>query len=137
MVSRGLLGVFMRYLETILVCLLIGACAPRATVVSPSSFGHGLSLTSATAQAGQIDPMLSWIGGLSTIAGIVALVLTRGSMGLRAVVIGIGLVLLNQAIARYGDWLFLPTIIATGAISVVYAFITIRRMLRHRKENGS
>jgi len=83
------------------------------------------------------DPMLSWLGGLSTLAGIVALVLTRGSMGLRAVIIGIGIVLLNQAIARYGDWLFVPTLAATGAISVSYAVITIRRMVRHRRENGT
>tara|TARA_R110002110_G_scaffold71771_6_gene191504 strand:- start:411 stop:710 length:300 start_codon:yes stop_codon:yes gene_type:complete len=96
----------------------------------------GLNTSAEVAQAAQVDLMLSWIGGLSTVAGIVALVLTRGSMGLRAVVIGIGLVLLNQAIARYGDFLFLPTIIATGAISVAYAYFTIRRMMRHRKENG-
>lgn len=86
-------------------------------------------------QAANLDPMLSWIGGLSILAGIAALVLTRGSMGLRAVVIGFSAVLLNQAIARYGDWLFVPTLAATGAVSVSYAVVTIRRMMRHRKEN--
>ena len=122
----------MKYLGTIFVCLLIGACVSTPTV-STTSFGNGL--TSATAQAAHMDPMLSWIGGLSTVAGILALVLTRGSMGVRAIIIGIGLVLLNQAIARYGDWLFLPTLISTGAISVTYGYITIRRMMRHRQEN--
>ena len=106
-----------------------------ASKVVPPSFTQGMSLSAPTADAVHFDPMLSWLGGLSTLAGIVALVLTRGSMGVRAVVIGIGIVLLNQAIARYGDWLFVPTLAATGAISVSYAVITIRRMVRHRKEN--
>ena len=105
--------------------------------VSPSSFTQGMGLSPPADTGMHFDPMLSWLGGLSTLAGIVALVLTRGSMGLRAVVIGIGIVLLNQAIARYGDWLFVPTLAATGAISVSYAVITIRRMVRHRKENGT
>ena len=128
--SEGL----MKYYVMGLACLAIGACVSKPSI-SASSFGNGLSLTSATAQAGQMDPMLSWIGGLSTVAGILALVLTRGSVGTRAIVIGIGLVLLNQAIARYGDWLFLPTLIATGAVSVTYGYITIRRMMRLRQEN--
>jgi hypothetical protein len=124
-----------RYLLTgSMLCL--GACV-STSAVRPSSFMGGLNTSADVAQAAQVDLMLSWIGGLSTVAGIVALVLTRGSMGLRAVVIGIGLVLLNQAIARYGDFLFLPTITATGAVSVAYAYITIRRLLRHRKENGT
>tara|TARA_Y100001938_G_scaffold148703_1_gene233227 strand:+ start:933 stop:1286 length:354 start_codon:yes stop_codon:yes gene_type:complete len=97
-------------------------------------YTQGLSLTPQAVQVAQVDPMLSWIGGLSTIAGIVALMGTQGRMGLRAVVIGIGMILLNQAIARYSDWLFWPAIIATGGISLTYGFLTIRRMVRHRKE---
>lgn len=122
--------------------LLIGSMLCLVGCVStsaarPASFIGGLGAGVDAAQTSNVDPMLSWIGGLSMVAGIGALVLTRGSMGLRAVVIGIGLVLLGQAVARYGDWLFVPTIVATGAISLAYAFITIRRMLRHRKENGT
>jgi len=125
----------LRYLLTASMLCLAGCVSTPAA--RPSSFMGGLGAGVDAAQTSNVDPMLSWIGGLSMVAGIGALVLTRGSMGLRAVVIGIGLVLLGQAVARYGDWLFLPTIVATGAISLAYAFITIRRMLRHRKENGT
>ena len=114
------------------LCFLVGCLsAPKGYAPSISS-GFGLNAASDISQA---DPMLSGLGGWSTIAGIIALVITRGSMGLRAVVIGIGLVLLNQAIARYGDWLFIPTLAASGAISLSYAYLTIRRMVRLKKEN--
>ena len=117
---------------------LVSLCGCLSSTRLPSgSFSQGMGLSPPTGGGLHFDPMLSWIGGLSTLAGIVALVLTRGSMGLRAVIIGIGIVLLNQAIARYGDWLFVPTLAATGAISVSYAVITIRRMVRHRRENGT
>tara|TARA_Y100001973_G_C5201408_1_gene337987 strand:- start:363 stop:737 length:375 start_codon:yes stop_codon:yes gene_type:complete len=124
----------MKYLTGVAATLLAAGCSTPKILTAPS----GMSITEVAhvATSGP-DPMLSWIGGLSTIAGIVALVLTRGSMGLRAVVIGIGMVMLNQAIARYGDWLFLPTLAATGALSVAYAYITIRRMVRHRQERAT
>ena len=122
----------MRHAIILLPLLGLTACFSTPKVMHHPLTG-GLSLVSAPAQ---VDPMLSWIGGLCIVAGVAALMVTR-TYGLRPILIGIGLVLLNQAVARYGDWLFLPTIIATGAISLAYAFITIRRMLRHRKENGT
>lgn len=88
----------------------------------------------ATSQShGGLDPVLSWVGGLATIAGIIALVITRGSLGSRAVFIGVGLVLLNQIIARYSGWLFVPVLIATGSVSLVYGYRTVRQVLKRRK----
>tara|TARA_R110000803_G_scaffold148551_6_gene214034 strand:+ start:288 stop:587 length:300 start_codon:yes stop_codon:yes gene_type:complete len=87
--------------------------------------------------SGGMDPVLSWVGGVAMISGIIALVLTRGAIGIRAVVIGLICLLLNQAIARYSDWLFLPVLIATGAVSLTYGYRTIKQVLRHRKGDVS
>jgi len=111
-----------------LLVFLTGCVSAPKSVMPPTG---GFAVPSMAAAG--IDPMLSWIGGLSILAGIAGLVLTRGSMGTRALAVGIGLVLLNQAMARYGDWLFLPTIIATGAISVAYAYTTVRKIIQHRR----
>ena len=75
--------------------------------------------------------ILSWIGGLSIIGGIVALVITR-SFGVRAIVIGIGLVLLNYAVRQYAHAIFIPMLIGTGIISLVYAFIVVRNALKSK-----
>ena len=75
--------------------------------------------------------ILSWIGGLSIIGGIIALVITR-SFGARAIVIGILLVLLNYAVQKYAHAIFIPALIGTGIISLVYAFIVVRNALKSK-----
>lgn len=109
-------------------CLILSSCSGPKIV--PSS-GDINSIAHSVTHSG-LDPVLSWVGAAATICGIIALVLTRGTLGVRAVVIGVGLVLLNQAIARYSDWLFLPVLLATGAVSLTYGYRTIQQMLRHR-----
>jgi hypothetical protein len=77
--------------------------------------------------------MLSYIGGLASIFGIVALVLTRGSFGMRAVIIGGCLIVLNFAVANYLSWLIVPVLIGTGGISIAWSYKTVRDLLRKRK----
>ncbi len=79
--------------------------------------------------------MLSWIGGLAILGGIAALVITRGTIGVRALLIGIGLVLLNYAVARYADWIFIPVLVASAAISLTYAYKIVRQALITKKES--
>lgn len=78
--------------------------------------------------------MLSWVGGLSTIVGIAALVITRGAMGTRAIVIGVCLVILNFAIANYLSWVLIPALIGTGCISLAWSYTTIKDMLNMEKK---
>jgi len=122
----------MRYAMPLIVFLT--AChSPQFIPSSVSSAGQYASHS----MSGGMDPVLSWVGGVATIAGIIALVITRGSLGARAVFIGVGLVLLNQIIARYSDWLFLPVLIATGAVSLTYGYRTIQQVLKRRKGDVS
>jgi hypothetical protein len=67
------------------------------------------------------SPMLSWLGGFCTLCGMALLVLTGGRMGWRPLIGGIIFVIINYALAMYADWIFLPVVIATGAISLTWA----------------
>tara|TARA_R100000664_G_C2747011_1_gene134620 strand:- start:1611 stop:1832 length:222 start_codon:yes stop_codon:yes gene_type:complete len=49
------------------------------------------------------------------------LVLTGGRMGMRPIIGGIIFVVINYALATYASWIFLPVVIATGAISLAWA----------------
>ena len=78
--------------------------------------------------------ILSGIGGLCLLAGMVLLVISRGTMGWRPIIGGVILVVLNYAISEYADWIFIPAIIASGCISGVWGWKTIREILKVRKE---
>jgi len=112
--------------------LLTGCVSPPGIMhhggTSVSEIASGVSGSGA-------DPMLSYLGGACTVAGVIAWVVTR-TFGLRAIFVGIGLILLNHVIARYGHWLFLPAVIATAAVSLTYGYLTIQRMLSHRRGNS-
>lgn len=87
------------------------------------------SATGAVSDATGALSILSVVGGLATLAGIAALVITKGSMGFRAIFAGIGLCLVNFVVSQYADWIFIPAIIATGIISLAFGYKTIREML--------
>ena len=118
------------------LCLLLVGCfsapkPPGRLSDSPLSFGEGTDVVSALHSM----DMLSWIGGLAVLGGIAALVITRGAMGVRALLIGVGLVLLNYAVARYAHWIFIPVLVATAAISLTYAYRIVRRALLKKKHS--
>lgn len=100
---------------------------------SPFSTLDGV-VNSPTTDACQSLAMLSWIGGLSILGGIAALVITRGSMGMRAVAIGVGLVLLNYAVSQYAHAIFIPILVGTGIVSVTYAFVVVRNAMKKKSE---
>ena len=120
-------------MRLLLVMLLTGCASLPSVPVTPALATGGV--IASVGGAGS-DPMLAWVGGLCTIAGVIAWVVTR-TFGLRAICVGIGMILLNHVLARYGHFIFLPAVVVTGAISLTYGFLTIRRMLRVRKESSS
>ena len=78
--------------------------------------------------------MLSWIAAVSILGGTAALILTRGAMGLRGVVIGFLCVLVNYAVASYADWIFVPVLIGTGLVSLAYAFRIVKQAIAKKQE---
>jgi len=116
------------------LCAILQGCSvlPRSENTSGSAaIDTFMASTTSADNCGGLE-VLSWIGGLSIIGGIAALVITRGSMGIRAVLIGVGLVLLNYAVARYAHALFVPILVGSGLVSLTYAFIVVRNALRSK-----
>ena len=110
------------------LCLVLAGC------ISPPNTGGGLGnpvpfMEAGATTASNQTNMLSWIGGLSILGGIAALVITRGAMGTRALAVGVGLILLNYAVARYAHWIFVPVLLSTAAISLTYAFQIVRKAI--------
>ena len=77
--------------------------------------------------------VLSAVGGFCLLAGMVLLVVSRGTMGWRPVIGGILLVLLNYVIAEYADWIFIPMLIATGCVSAAWGWNIILSIYKERK----
>ena len=113
------------------LCLLAG-CAPRMPRPSAMSgaFGGGADVVG----CGSSLSVLPWLGGIATLGGIVALVLTRGGMGIRAIIVGVLLVILNDIMHRYATAFYIPILVGTAGVSLAYAWKTIRRATQERKK---
>lgn len=119
-----------RYL-TPLAFVMTACAAPWSA--GGAAHGSGLLATAQNATSAGHDPVLSFVAAACLLAGVAALVVTRGKLGTRAVVVGLGLVVLNYVLASFAAWLFIPVLVATGAISLGYAYTIVRRLLAIRR----
>ena len=118
-------------------CLLMVGCVPFMKPEASTAEKAGASITKTlTEQSAEPLGLLSWIGGLAILGGIAALVISSGRIGTRALVIGLGLVLLNYAVSRYADWVFIPVLIGTACISLTYAYNIVRKALKNKESNN-
>ena len=69
--------------------------------------------------------VLNWTAGLAILGGIVSMVITRGSMGMRAIVSGAGLIILSCAIAAYASLILIPVGIVITIVSALVGYVTI------------
>ena len=83
--------------------------------------------------------ILSGIGGLCLLSGMILLTVSRGAMGWRPIIGGLSLIVLNYVISKYASLIFLPLIGVTGAISLAWGYKNIREILkiRQEKKNGN
>jgi len=131
--SRMTRFVIITFWRPILLAVLLIGCAPKL------SGPPGLSSASAIDRMAQVPAsasLLPWVGGIAIIGGIVGLVLTR-SYGIRAIVIGVLLVILNDVMQRFSVAFYMPILIGTGGVSLAYAWKTIRRAIKIRKNGWS
>lgn len=112
-----------------ILALLVGC---RTTPLGIGGLGSDV-LSQAQQHAGARLGVLSWVGGICTLFGVAAMVLTRGAVGLRAVGIGVALIVLNFAVEVYADWIFIPVIVASGICSIALAYLTIRAAWNKRR----
>ena len=121
----------------LLLFYLQGCSAIGRVLAPPPSFKQQV-----TTMAGEVKhasaelAVLSWVGGIATLAGIAALVVSRGAIGLRAIIVGVCLVILNFAIANYLGWVLVPALVGTGCVSLAWSYITVKQILNRSKCDG-
>ena len=119
----------------LLLLSLLGCSAIQRVFSPPPTIGQKVShIAGEVTHASNGLGMLSWVGGIATLAGIAALVITGGRMGLRAIVIGVCLCVLNFIVANFASWVLVPVLFATGLISVAWGYVTVKQVLKD-KEN--
>jgi len=112
---------------------LVGCSAIAKAFVPEPTIGDKVSyVASEVSHASGGLGMLNYIGAICTFAGVCALVVTRGSMGMRAILIGIGLCLLNFVVATYANWILIPMLVASGLISLAWGYVTIKEVLENK-----
>ena len=80
--------------------------------------------------------MLSGIGGLSILGGIVLLVVTSGRKGWYPVLGGILLIILNVIIQQYFHLIAIPIVVASGVVSAVWAYRSLIQAKQVRNGKG-
>jgi hypothetical protein len=113
----------MKKLLTILSLSLLGGCGIDSLFntqqVSPS--GIESTVTDAASSITTNLSMLSGIGGISILGGIVLLVVSAGNKGWWPILGGIGLIFMNTLLQEYFHYIALPIIVASGVFSALWA----------------
>tara|TARA_R100000458_G_scaffold59841_1_gene72137 strand:+ start:5775 stop:6164 length:390 start_codon:yes stop_codon:yes gene_type:complete len=126
-----------KMIAVIAVLAITTGCMSTHKAMTTPPAGMSVADWEHTKQAvGALD-LLSWLGGICILGGVAAMVITRGALGLRALGVGLGLVILNYSIARYADWIFIPVLVASAAISLAYAYRIVRQAILKKKEATS
>jgi hypothetical protein len=87
---------------------------------------------SGAAEATSSLSALTWVGAILILAGTVTVVLTR-TRGYRAIAVGAASIGLAYVMAQIDlDWVLIPIYIGGGAVSLAWAFVTVRRILNRR-----
>ncbi len=102
---------------------------PSISTVVPQNVSATAASTIEQIQGFNNLSILSVIGGFCLLAGMVLLVLTRGSMGWRGVIGGVSMIIVNYLIALYAAWIFIPVVVITGAISLAWGWRIIVRII--------
>ena len=122
-----------KILTCIPICGIILGCASNASSWFTPTPSMGSAVNEAVSSpVTNCSPMLGWLGGICTISGMALLVLTGGRMGWRPLIGGILFVILNYALAMYASWFFLPVVIATGMISLAWAWKIVLEIYKEK-----
>ena len=113
-----------------LLIVIVGCRSPFPTGGLP-----GKSASIAQQAASQAEPLtvLSGVGGLCLVAGMVLLVISRGQRGWYPVIGGLILVILNYMVGKYDDYLFYPLVTFTGLVSAAWTYKIVKQILLEKK----
>ena len=131
----------MKKLLTILSLSLLSGCGAIDLIFGTKPKTGGISSTineTASAAIPENLSMLSGIGGISILGGIVLLVVSTGRKGWFPILGGIGLIFMNTLLQEYFHFIALPIIVASGVISALWAIKALgqARIVKLKKEQN-
>lgn len=120
-------------MRSVFVLLLMALASCSTFDVASAPLGKAETLFTQTTTNTETLTILSAIGGLCLVAGMVLLVFTRGSRGWFSVIGGVIFVLLNYMVAEYSHLLFYPLVAFTGLISGAWTYRIVKQILIERQ----
>ena len=126
----------MKKLLLITFSLLGGCGAIDSLFYTKPSTGGITTVTDAVSSIPNNLSMLSGIGGISILGGIVLLVASSGRKGWYPILGGIGLIFINTLLQEYFHLIALPIIVASGVVSTLWAIKALgqARIVKLKKE---
>jgi len=129
----------MKKFLTILSLSLLSGCGAVDLIFGTKPKTGGISSTikdTASAAIPENLSILSGIGGISILGGIVLLVVSTGRKGWWPILGGIGLIFMNTLLQEYFHFIALPIIVASGVISALWAIKALgqARIIKLKKE---
>lgn len=126
-------------MNKVLILLLLLFCSCVSTSrTNPSDYvsESGLLPTAVSPDSISNLSVLSAVGGICIVGGVIILVLPGASnlRGANALLIGIVLVLLNVGIREYLPYIYVPFIVGTGILSLAVTYRTVRYVLTWRNK---
>jgi|6_EtaG_2_1085325.scaffolds.fasta_scaffold54445_3 CHASE2 domain-containing sensor protein len=125
----------LRSLSAPLLCGVLSGCGVVQSITGWGQPTPTEKVIEAVTSSNETLTVLSAIGGLCLLAGMLLLCLSRGTMGWRPIIGGVLLIVLNYVIAEYADWIFIPVIIATGCISAAWGWSVFKRIWNKEYKN--
>ena len=126
--------ILVNWAPVVLAILLLSSCK----TISPTSIsGVGIPLTGHVGAESMKDlSVLSAIGGICIIGGVLCMVLpgTSNLKGGTAILLGIILILLNIGVKEYLPYIYVPFLVGTGLISLAVTYRTIRYVLNFKRK---
>jgi len=126
----------MKKLIPLLISFSLGGCAVDTLFSTKPSTGGIATVTEAVSSSIPTLSMLSSIGGISILGGIVLLCVSAGRKGWYPVLGGIGLIFINTLLQEYFHLIALPIIVASGVFSTLWAIKALgqARIVKLKKE---
>ena len=116
---------------------LLGGCGAIDSLFhTKPSTGGITTVTEAVTSSIPTLSMLSGIGGISILGGIVLLCVSAGRKGWYPILGGIGLIFMNTLLQEYFHLIALPIIVASGVVSTLWAIKALgqARIVKLKKE---
>lgn len=120
----------------LVICGTLYGCGAMQSITGWGKPTPTETVIEAVTSANETLTVLSAVGGLCLLSGMVLLCLSKGTMGWRPIIGGISLIVLNYMIASYADWIFIPVIIATGCISAAWGWRVVVRIWNKEYRHG-